>query len=332
MLNNAEWLVKLEYIPFLRDFGRHFSVNRMVKAESYKMRLESKEGLNFIEFNYMLLQAYDFLELYDRYECRLQMGGSDQWGNIVAGVELIRKVRQETVFGITFPLITTISGEKMGKTAKGAVWLDPAKTSPYEYYQYWINTDDRDVERFMALFTFLPMDEIRAIRLLKDADLNNAKSVLAFEATLLAHGIEEANKAHHATANMFGARIVPKEILPSSIIPRGEGSKRIDMHDTVTINDTAAVSVLEEISMPHTMMEKEQLKEGIPAFKLYHMVGLASSGSAARRLIEQGGAYVNGMRIESYDYLLTDRDIVDLEILLRAGKKRYHKIKLIENN
>ncbi|MEE8553319.1 MAG: tyrosine--tRNA ligase [Desulfobacterales bacterium] len=329
MLNNAEWLVKLEYIPFLRDFGRHFSVNRMVKAESYKMRLESKEGLNFIEFNYMLLQAYDFLVLYDRYECRLQMGGSDQWGNIVAGVELIRKVRQETVFGITFPLITTISGEKMGKTAEGAVWLDPARTSPYEYYQYWINTDDRDVERFMALFTFLPMDEIRAIRLLKDADLNNAKSVLAFEATLLAHGIEEANKAHHAAANMFGARIVPKEILPSSTIPRDEGSKRIDMHDTVIINDTAAVSVFEEISVPHTIMDKEQLKKGLPAFKLYHMVGLASSGSAARRLIEQGGAYVNGKRIESYDYLLTDRDIVDLEILLRAGKKRYHKIKLI---
>lgn len=332
MLNNAEWLVKLEYIPFLRDFGRHFSVNRMIKAESYKMRLESKEGLNFIEFNYMLLQAYDFLELYDRYECRLQMGGSDQWGNIVAGVELIRKVRQETVFGITFPLITTIGGEKMGKTAGGAVWIDSDRTSPYEYYQYWINTDDRDVERFMALFTFLPMDEIRAIRLLKDADLNNAKSVLAYEATLLAHGIEEANKAHHEAANMFGARIVPKEILPSSAIPRGERSKKIDKYDTITIDDTAKASVFEKITVPHTIMDKEQLKEGIPAFKLYHMVGLASSGSAARRLIEQGGAYVNGKRIESFDYLLTDKDIVDLEILLRAGKKRYHKIKLIENN
>jgi len=328
MLNNAEWLAKLEYIPFLRDFGRHFSVNRMIKAESYKMRLESEEGLNFIEFNYMLLQAYDFLELYDHYECRLQMGGSDQWGNIVAGVELIRKVRQETVFGITFPLITTSSGEKMGKTAEGAVWLDPARTSPYEYYQYWINTDDRDVERFMALFTFLSMDEIRAIRLLKDADLNNAKSVLAFEATLLAHGIEEANKAYHAAASMFGARIVPKEILPSSTIPRGEGSLKIEVHDTVTINDTVAVSVFEDTSVPHTIMNEEQLKEGIPAFKLYHMVGLASSGGAARRLIDQGGAYVNGKRIESFDYLLTDRDIVNLEILLRAGKKRYHKIKI----
>jgi tyrosyl-tRNA synthetase len=218
----------------------------------------------------------------------------------------------------------------MGKTAEGAVWLDSERTSPYEYYQYWINTDDRDVERFMALFTFLPMNEIRAIGLLKDADLNNAKSVLAFEATLLAHGVEEANKAHHAAASMFGTRIVPKEILPSSTIPRGEESIEIDKRDTVTIDDKATVSIDEEISVPHTIMDKEQLKDGIPAFKLYHIVGLASSGSAARRLIEQGGAYVNGKRIESYDYLLTDRDVVDLEILLRAGKKRYHKIKIIK--
>ena len=153
LLNNADWLTKLEFIPFLRDIGRHFSVNRMIKAESYKMRLDSEEGLSFIEFNYMVLQAYDFLELYDSHECRLQMGGSDQWGNIVAGVELIRRMRQTTAFGITFPLITTSSGEKMGKTHKGAVWLDPDRTSPYEYYQFWINTDDRDVSRFLALFT-----------------------------------------------------------------------------------------------------------------------------------------------------------------------------------
>ena len=154
MVNNADWLTDLNYIEFLRDIGRHFRVNRMLAAESYRARLET--GLSFIEFNYMLLQAYDFLELFDLYECRLQMGGSDQWGNIVAGIELVRKVRQETVFGITFPLITTSSGAKMGKTAKGAVWLDSDRTSPYDYYQYWINTDDRDVARFMALFTFPP--------------------------------------------------------------------------------------------------------------------------------------------------------------------------------
>jgi tyrosyl-tRNA synthetase len=317
MLNNADWLTKLEYIPFLRDIGRHFSVNRMIKAESYKMRLESEEGLNFIEFNYMLLQAYDFLELYDHYECKLQMGGSDQWGNIVAGVELIRRLRQKTAFGITFPLITTSSGAKMGKTAEGAVWLDPDRTSPYEYYQYWINTDDRDVVGFMALFTFLPMVEIKKLGKLSGADLNSAKVILAFEATQIAHGEGAALKAYHAAASMFGARVVPKEIMPSSTL-HNLAIQKAEADSTATI--------------PHSIMDIDQFKAGIPAFKLYHMVGLASSGGAARRLIEQGGAYVNGKRIESFDYLLTDNDIVNLEIILRAGKKRYHKIKIMFDN
>jgi tyrosyl-tRNA synthetase len=322
MLNNADWLTKLEYIPFLRDFGRHFSVNRMIKAESYKMRLESEEGLNFIEFNYMLLQAYDFLELYGHHACRLQMGGSDQWGNIVAGIELIRRVRQETAFGITFPLITTSSGAKMGKTAEGAVWLDPAKTSPYEYYQYWINTDDRDVVRFMALFTFLPIKEIRALEKLSGADLNSAKVILAFEVTQIAHGREEALKSYRAAESMFGSRVVPREILPSSSVPINGG-----VLPAQEIEGAGNVD-----SIPHSNIELDRFKEGIPAFKLYQMVGLASSGSAARRLIEQGGAYVNGQRIESFDDLLTEGDIVDRAILLRAGKKRYHKIKIIKNN
>ncbi len=327
MLNNADWLTKLEYIPFLRDFGRHFSVNRMIKAESYKMRLESEEGLNFIEFNYMLLQAYDFLELYGHHACRLQMGGSDQWGNIVAGIELIRRVCQETAFGITFPLITTSSGAKMGKTAEGAVWLDPAKTSPYEYYQYWINTDDRDVVRFMALFTFLPIKEIRALGKLSGADLNSAKVILAFEVTQIAHGGEEALNAYRAAENMFGSRVVPREILPSGSVPRN-GSE----FKNVSGRLDGVLPAVEIDSTPHSNIELDRLKEGIPAFKLYQMVGLASSGSAARRLIEQGGAYVNGQRIESFDDLLTERNIVGQEILLRAGKKRYHKIKIIKNN
>jgi tyrosyl-tRNA synthetase len=309
LLNNADWLAKLEYIPFLRDIGRHFSVNRMIKAESYKLRLDSKEGLSFIEFNYMILQAYDFLRLFYDYGCRLQMGGSDQWGNIVAGVELVRRVHQETVFGITFPLITSSGGEKMGKTAKGAVWLDPAKTTPYEYYQYWINTDDLDVERFVALFTFLPMDEVRTIGKLKDADLNSAKAILAFETTLLVHGREEAIKAHHAAASMFGARVVPKGILPSSSIPR---------------DNTA----MDDISVPHSYLDMDTMQGGIPAFKLFHMVGLATSGGAARRLIEQGGAYLNGRRIEIFDCLITNDDMNNMELLLRAGKKRFHKIKI----
>jgi len=327
MLNNADWLTKLEYIPFLRDFGRHFSVNRMIKAESYKMRLESEEGLNFIEFNYMLLQAYDFLELYDHHACRLQMGGSDQWGNIVAGIELIRRVRQETAFGITFPLITTSTGAKMGKTAEGAVWLDPDKTSPYEYYQYWINTDDRDVVKFMALFTFLPIKEIRALEKLSGADLNSAKVILAFEVTQIAHGREEALNAYRAAENMFGPRVVPKEILPSSSVPRNGAEV-----DNALGRLEGVLPAVEIDSTPQSTIELDRFKEGIPAFKLYQMVGLASSGSAARRLIEQGGAYVNGRRIELFDDLLTEGDIVDQEILLRAGKKRYHKIKIIENN
>ena len=326
MLNNADWLTKLEYIPFLRDFGRHFSVNRMIKAESYKMRLESEEGLNIIEFNYMLLQAYDFLELYDHHACRLQMGGSDQWGNIVAGIELIRRVRQETAFGITFPLITTSSGAKMGKTAEGAVWLDSDKTSPYEYYQYWINTDDRDIVRFMSLFTFLPMKEISALEKLSGADLNSAKVILAFEVTQIAHGREEALKAYRASESMFGSRVVPKEILPSSSVPRN-GSEVNNISGQLD----GVLPTVEIDSTPHSNIELDRFKEGIPAFKLYQMVGLASSGSMARRLIEQGGAYVNGQRIESFDDLLTERDIVEQEILLRAGKKRYHKIKIIKN-
>jgi tyrosyl-tRNA synthetase len=324
MLNNADWLAQLEYIPFLRDVGRHFSVNRMIKAESYKMRLESEEGLNFIEFNYMLLQAYDFLELYDHYGCRLQMGGSDQWGNIVAGVELIRRVRQETVFGITFPLITTSSGAKMGKTAEGAVWLDPDKTSPYEYYQYWVNTDDRDVIRFMALFTFLPIEEIKMLEKLSGADLNSAKVVLAFEATQIAHGMEETINAYRAAESYFGSRVIPEEILPSSSIHKIQG--RVGSE-----TKTFALGIDAVIEPPYSEMDMDQFNEGVPAFKLYQKVGLANSGSAARRLIEQGGAYVNGNRIESFDYLLTDSDIVDMEILLRAGKKRYHKIKIIKN-
>jgi tyrosyl-tRNA synthetase len=332
MVNNADWLTKLEYIPFLRDIGRHFSVNRMIKAESYKMRLESEEGLNFIEFNYMLLQAYDFLELFDHYECRLQMGGSDQWGNIVAGIELVRKVRQETVFGITFPLITTSSGAKMGKTAEGAVWLDSDKTSPYDYYQYWINTDDRDVARFLALFTFLPMEEIKRLGKLSGADLNSAKVVLSFEATRIAHGEQEALKAYYAAERMFGVRVVPDEIMPSSSVPR-DGSESYNLSNTLgnfsLDSERLAMEALD--SIPQSHIEEDRFKDGIPAFKLYQQVGLADSGSAARRLIEQGGAYVNGQRIESYDYLLTENDIVNLEILLRAGKKRYHKLKIIKN-
>ncbi|MCF8068151.1 MAG: tyrosine--tRNA ligase [Desulfobacterales bacterium] len=309
MVNNADWLTKLEYIPFLRDIGKHFSINRMIKAESYKIRLESEEGLSFIEFNYMLLQAYDFMKLFKQYGCHLQMGGRDQWGNIVAGVELVRRMCQETAFGITFPLVTTSSGEKMGKTAKGAVWLDAERTSPYDYFQFWVNTDDRDVVRFLSLFTFLPMDEIRKVKDLTDADLNTAKAILAFEATTLAHGEEKAVNAFRAAEIMFGSRKLPADLLPSSCIPR-EGSESDDA------------------SVPHSEVDMEVLTAGIPAFKVFQITGLSQSGGAARRLIQQGGAYVNGNRITSFDYLVTDKDLSDGEIVLRAGKKQFHKLKV----
>ncbi len=307
MLNNADWLTKLEYIPFLRDIGRHFSVNRMIKTESCKIRLDSDEGLSFIEFNYMVLQAYDFLFLYEEHDCTLQMGGSDQWGNIVAGIDLIRRMRQGSAYGLTFPLIATSSGVKMGKTAKGAVWLDSDLTSPYEYYQYWINTDDRDVTRFLALFTFLPMNEIEPVERLEGSQLNVAKTVLAFEATQLAHGKKEALKAYQAASSMFGNRDVPENILPSSTVPRGETAEA-------------------EASVPRSIMTTGELQEGIPAFKLFYRVDLAPSGGAARRLIEQGGAYINGWRIDAFDYQISVDDVQNGEILLRSGKKRIHKI------
>ncbi len=307
LVNNADWLTRINYITFLRDIGRHFSVNRMVRAESCRSRMASEEGLSFIEFNYMILQAYDFLELHDRFGCCLQMGGSDQWGNIVMGIDLIRRMRSETAFGMTFKLITTSSGAKMGKTAAGAVWLDPVRTSPYDYYQFWINTDDRDVARFLAIFTFLPMEEVRTVNALEGADLNAAKSILAFEATCLAHGEEEAIKAYKAAASMFGERTLSKGLLPSSTVPR-------------------TLDLSEAENVPHAEMAPDLFKEGIPCFKLFHQVGLAGSSGAARRLIQQGGGYVNGRRLKGFDELITSNDIEDMQILLRAGKKQYFKI------
>ncbi len=310
MVNNADWLTDLKYIALLRDIGRHFSVNRMIKAESYRMRLESEEGLSFIEFNYMILQAYDFLKLSDDQDCLIQMGGSDQWGNIVAGVDLIRRMRSKTAFGITFPLITTSSGIKMGKTHQGAVWLDAERTPPYDYYQYWINTDDPDVGRFLALYTFLPMAEIAAVGDLSGTDLNAAKIVLAFEATALAHGLAAAEGAFKAAASMFGARNVPAHILPSGKVPRDAGEAMAD-------------------AVPFSTIGASRFSEGgMPAFKLFLEAGLTDSGGAARRLIAQGGGYINGRRVDSAEVLITEKDFENGELLLRSGKKKYHRLVL----
>jgi len=289
MVNNADWLVELNYIDFLRDIGRHFSVNRMLAAESYKARL--KTGLNFIEFNYMLLQAYDFWYLFKHYDCRIQMGGNDQWGNILAGSDLTRRLEGETLHGLTFPLITTSSGIKMGKTHKGAVWLDPALTSPYDYYQYWINQEDKDVVRFLALFTFLPMDEIRRLGALEGADIRKAKEVLAYEATKLCHGQQEAEKARAAAQQLFG----------------GDSSQLSE-------------------SVPSYAVDSGELDQGTPAYILLEKAGLCKTRSEARRLISQGGGYINNLKIEAFDQIIDLKDMVDDSILLRAGKKRYVKI------
>ena len=308
MLDNAAWLTKLEYIPFLRDIGRHFSINKMIKAESVKSRMDSEDGLTFIEFNYMLLQAYDFMELAKTHDCLLQMGGSDQWGNIVAGIDLVRRTLGKQAFGITFPLITTASGIKMGKTHKGAVWLDPKRFSPYEYYQFWVNSDDADVARFLALFTFLPMAEIETVKGLEGADLNKAKTILAFETTKICHGEDEAVKSLKAAASMFGSIDVPADLLPSATIPRGTHSAGADE------------------SVPSSDYVKEDVVGGKPVVDLFTETGLCNSKSDARRLIKQGGAYINGERLESFDQVLVSADVEGDEILLRAGKKKYHKI------
>ena len=295
LLNNADWLTKLNYIDFLRDIGVHFSVNRMLATESVKIRLET--GLSFIEFNYQLLQAYDFWYLFKHHNCLIQMGGSDQWGNIVAGIDLIRRLEGKQAYGITFPLIMTADGRKMGKTEKGAVWLDPQRTSPYEYYQFWINTDDRDVKRFLALFTFLPMEEVEEYGELKGADLRKAKEILAFEATKIVHGEKEAIKARNASKALF--------------------SKEAGDEDAI----------------PTRYMEKEKFIEGIPVFKLFEATGLCSSSSEARRLIEQGGGYLNNKKVDKFDILIKLDDIKEKnEILLRAGKKKFHRIKIVEKS
>lgn len=308
LLDNAEWLTKLAYIPFLRDIGRHFSVNRMIKAENYKARMESEDGLTFIEFNYMLLQAYDFMQLARKCDCYLQMGGSDQWGNIVAGIDLTRRTLGKQAFGITFPLITTAAGIKMGKTHKGAVWIDANRFSPYEYYQFWMNSDDADVARFLALFTFLPMDEIEAVKSMEGADLNKAKAILAYEATKICHGDDDANKAFQASVSMFGTIEMPADFLPGSSFPRGT-------HNVVS-NDL----------VPSSDYPKEDIMNVLPVVDLFTATGLCKSKSDARRLIKQGGAYINGERVAGFDQTILESDIENNEILLRAGKKKYHKI------
>ncbi len=303
MLNNADWLTRLNYIEFIRDIGRHFSVNKMLAAESYKLRLE--KGLNFVEFNYMLLQAYDFLHLFKYHDCVMQMGGNDQWGNMLAGIDLIRRVEGRMAHSMTFPLLITSQGHKMGKTEKGTVWLDQALTLPYDYYQYWVNVDDADVERFLALFTFLPMEEVKQVRTLVDVELNIAKSVLAFEATKITHGEAAAVSAWQASAAAFRTRPVAQGLFSSSTIPRSPMEE-----------DISAIVTLEK--------SQDELEQGLKIVSTCCAAGLTDSTSEARRLIAQGGIYVNDRQVKTIDERMSLEDLNDRgEIRLRKGKKKY---------
>ena len=292
MADNAQWLDTLRYIPFLREYGRHFSVNRMLGFESVKLRLDREQPLSFLEFNYMILQAYDFLELGRRYGCRLQMGGSDQWGNIVCGVELGRRAAGLDLYGLTSPLLTTASGAKMGKTAAGAVWLNPDRFSPYEYWQYWRNTEDADVGRFLRLFTELPLDEVARLEAVEGAEINEAKAVLATEATALCHGREAARAAAETARRTFAHRAPP-------------GAAFAD-------------------GLPAVEIPRARLDEGVPVYDLLREAGLAKSNSDARRLIRGGGARVNDEPFRDETGVVGPDDLAaGGAIKLSAGRKRH---------
>ena len=285
MVNNGDWLRKLNYIELLRDIGPHFSVNRMLTAECYKNRME--KGLTFLEFNYMIMQSYDFLELHRRYGLKMELGGDDQWSNIIGGVELTRRKTGDTVYGLTFTLLTKSDGKKMGKTAGGALWLDAEKTSPYDFYQYWRNVDDADVEKCLAMLTFLPMDEVRRLGALKDAAINEAKTVLAYEVTKMVHGEEEANKAKAAAEAVFGGAGSSENMPTIEAGAEAVGSKVLDI---------------------------------LVANKVF-----ASKGEG-RRLIQQNGVSLNDVKLSDPDYVLTEADFTDGEAIVKKGKKKFYRL------
>ncbi|KDR96681.1 tyrosyl-tRNA synthetase [Peptoclostridium litorale DSM 5388] len=289
MVNNADWLLNLNYIDFLREVGVHFSVNRMLTAECFKARME--KGLSFLEFNYMIMQGYDFLELYRKYNCRLQFGGDDQWSNIIAGADLIRRVESAPAFGMTFKLLTTSEGKKMGKTEAGAVWLNPEKTSPYDFYQYWRNVADADVENCLSLLTFLPMDEVKRLSSLEGAEINKAKEILAYEVTNLVHGKEEADKAQAAAKALF---------------------------------ESGAMAG----SIPTTSMPASEFDGGMDILELLVRTELAASKSEARRLVTQGGISVEGEKVADISFAVNSDSFTDGKIMIKKGKKVYHQVEL----
>ena len=290
IVNNADWLLDLNYVDFLREVGVHFSVNKMLTAECFKQRME--KGLTFLEFNYMLMQGYDFYVLNQKYGCKMELGGDDQWSNMIAGVNLVRKKARGEAYAMTCTLLTNSQGQKMGKTVGGALWLDPEKTSPYEFFQYWRNIDDADVYKCLCLLTFLPMDEVRRLSELKDSEINKAKEVLAFEITKIVHGEEEATKALEAARALFA-----------------NGGKSADM--------------------PTTYMEKARLDEGIDFISLLVETGLVATRSEGRRLITQGGASVNDVKETAFDRVYTTADLdADGSLIIKKGKKGYHQVRV----
>ncbi|MCL2867138.1 MAG: tyrosine--tRNA ligase [Clostridia bacterium] len=291
MLNNGDWLLKLNYVEFLRDIGSVFSVNRMLAAECYKQRME--KGLTFLEFNYMVMQGYDFLHLFEQHGCRLQLGGDDQWSNILAGADLIRRKKNEDAFALTWKLITMSDGKKMGKTEKGALWLDPNRTSPYEFYQYWRNIPDSDVGKFLALLTFMPMDEVRRLGSLKDQAINEAKQILAYEVTSLIHGSEAASKAQEASQALFGGNTL-SENTPSYQWPL-----------SVFLEDNRLTTLL-------------------------MLCGLCSSKSEARKMVQCGAVFLGDDKVLDPDTRVTEDDLERGDMVLRKGKKSFCRIRLLK--
>ncbi|MDR2089644.1 MAG: tyrosine--tRNA ligase [Clostridiales Family XIII bacterium] len=289
-VNNAEWLLDLNYVEFIRDIGRHFSVNKMLTAECFKQRME--QGLSFLEFNYMLMQSYDFLELYRKYDCRMQFGGDDQWSNILGGVDLIRRELGGRAYGMTFALLATSDGKKMGKTQKGALWLDANKTSPYEFFQYWRNVEDADVRTCLSMLTFLPMEEVEALSSLRDTEINRAKEILAYEVTRLVHGEDEAEKARDASRALFSGGADSDDI-PTTVLPaeRFAGA-------------------------------------GVGLVDLIREAGLVQSNSEGFRAIEQGGLSVNDEKITDKKFVVTKELFRDDVILIKKGKKTFRRIRL----
>ena len=285
--NNADWLLGLNYVDFIRDIGAHFSVNRMLAAECFKSRMEA--GLSFLEFNYMLMQGYDFLVLNQKHGCTMQLGGDDQWSNMIAGVELIRKKEQKQAFAMTCTLLTNSEGKKMGKTAKGALWLDPEKTSPYEFYQYWRNVDDADVEKCLSLLTFIPMDEVKRLSALEGAEINEAKKILAFEITKMIHGEEEALKAKTAAEALFGG---------------GQDMSNV----------------------PSVEIEESALGTGLVDFLVEK--GILKTKSEGRRLVQQNGLNIGDSKVTDFVMPITKELFTDGEFLVKIGKKKYHKVVL----